>query len=195
MVKRPVMKSLNAADGYLRRVGGTRPPSTNWLVLGRLLPQRQCGTLAGRLGSSINTGHHMQRRSLLGIMLAACAAPAFVKASSLMPIYVPSKKIIVPADVLVPAGPGVLRIYNGDGVVLASLGLAPRGAASLGKINFESQGEIAQSGVASFARFSIPGFKDQDVSIGLPDSEAGIKLTSLNFMTGGYAQLAGSLEC
>jgi len=34
------------------------------------------------------------RRGFLGAMLAACAAPAIVKASSLMPIYVP--KIIAP---------------------------------------------------------------------------------------------------
>ena len=35
------------------------------------------------------------RRGFLGAMLVACAAPAFVKASSLMPIYVP--KIIIPS--------------------------------------------------------------------------------------------------
>jgi hypothetical protein len=38
----------------------------------------------------------MNRRGLLGAILAAAAAPAFVKAGTLMPIYVP--KLWTPAD-------------------------------------------------------------------------------------------------
>ncbi len=36
---------------------------------------------------------HMNRRSLLGAMLAACTAPAYVKASSLMHLYVPTPRV------------------------------------------------------------------------------------------------------
>lgn len=36
----------------------------------------------------------MNRRGFLGAMLAAAVAPAFVKAESLMPLWVPSKEII-----------------------------------------------------------------------------------------------------
>lgn len=38
----------------------------------------------------------ISRRGFLGAMLAAAAAPAFVKADSLMPIFVPKAKIILP---------------------------------------------------------------------------------------------------
>jgi hypothetical protein len=36
----------------------------------------------------------LSRRGFLGAMLAAAAAPAFVKASSLMPIYVPKQEVL-----------------------------------------------------------------------------------------------------
>lgn len=42
----------------------------------------------------------MNRRGFLGAMLAAAAAPAIVKAESLMPIWVPKQELIVPKQEL-----------------------------------------------------------------------------------------------
>lgn len=48
----------------------------------------------------------MNRRGFLGAILAAGAAPAVVKASSLMPIYVPKLWTPGPYDVVVEIAPG-----------------------------------------------------------------------------------------
>lgn len=44
----------------------------------------------------------LSRRGFLGAMMAACAAPAIVRAQSLMKIVVPSDKIIITSNSLVP---------------------------------------------------------------------------------------------
>lgn len=53
------------------------------------------------------------RRGFLGAMLAAAAAPAFVKASNLMPIVAPKQEIILPTlDLHLPGGALQAGIYT-----------------------------------------------------------------------------------
>lgn len=48
------------------------------------------------------------RRNFLKTMLAACAAPAIVKASSLMPIFVPKQELVYPEFKIVESVTGRL---------------------------------------------------------------------------------------
>lgn len=62
------------------------------------------------------------RRGFLGAMLAAAAAPAFVRADSLMQIVVPKQEIILPTlNILIPEGAGA-GVYTASMWVKASGG-------------------------------------------------------------------------
>lgn len=83
----------------------------------------------------------IQRRSFLASIFAAAAAPVFVRAESLMHIYVP--KIIIPN--------GQLQIFDGSGnlLVLTSLGAMVGG-------EFMGRSQVVKSGTARKAQFTLP---------------------------------------
>ena len=50
----------------------------------------------------------MNRRDFIKTMIAASAAPAIVKAESLMKVYAPARDIILPEQLIGPGGNGYL---------------------------------------------------------------------------------------
>lgn len=104
----------------------------------------------------------MQRRSFLGAMLAAFAAPAIAKSGVLMPIkpLAPSGYAISDGGLLVPeafAGP-MIRLYTAAGILLASIPLSKQQEAMFDygravAMDFSGQGSVVQTGMAS--RFEL----------------------------------------
>lgn len=138
----------------------------------------------------------LTRRGFLGAMLAAAAAPAIVKASNLMPIYVP--KIITPIAITL-WGDGV----HNDQQAIAALVSGGLVADSLGRIISQQNGAIhlpvgtyALGGTVKLTKDSIPFIVNGSRFEGMPelseplfilDSDAPAQLTNNHFIGSGQA--------
>lgn len=132
----------------------------------------------------------MQRRSFLGSILAACAAPAYVKAGNLMPLYIPAApRIWAPQRNLIPMGHGELRLYDAAGAVLASIGLGGMDGGL-----FQGDGIALRAGLAKTCRFDIPGIGPWVTTVGVSGSDAGFQMNTVNLCTGGPLLVSGQLQ-
>jgi hypothetical protein len=57
-------------------------------------------------------------------MLAACAAPAIVRADSLMRIAQPSGWTLSAGNIAIPIAPGKIQLFDGAGTLMAEIDLA-----------------------------------------------------------------------
>ncbi len=103
----------------------------------------------------------MQRRSFMATLLAACAAPAIVKASSLMPIYVP--KLILPPSMILPED--ALCLYDSFGTLLASIPLVVAGTGYHGGVDYRGSAKVLRGGVAASAVAKVRGYDRVDLPV------------------------------
>lgn len=117
-------------------------------------------------------------------MLAACVAPAFVRAESLMILPAP-RKIWTPEAV---SANGKLSIYSAEGIVLASMDLP---AATDGSISGEA--EILKTGLAM--NYSITTAEGREIygKVGTKWGGGEIILQSRNLMRGDGFKVQGQI--
>lgn len=117
-------------------------------------------------------------------MLAACVAPAFVRAESLMILPAP-RKIWTP-EIVSPNGK--LNIYSAAGVLLASMGMD---AASHGSINGKTK--ILETGLATHYRVTLPGFGEINGLVGTKFGGGDLIIQSRNLMRGDIFTAQGQI--
>lgn len=139
----------------------------------------------------------MKRRSLLGAMLAACAAPAYVKAGILMPvrqIWTPPALTVAEIRKAVKAQhdrllrqeyeEGVLRIYSGAGPDFGGVLLGTIALGSKGHGVFAGTARMDAVGTARKAILTIPGMGEVKCDVGVPGSGAWLILNNTDMCTG-----------
>jgi hypothetical protein len=108
----------------------------------------------------------MDRRGFLGSMLAACVAPAIVRADSLMRIAQPSGWTLSAGNIAIPTAPGKLQLFDGAGILMAEIDLAFQGRESAGGYDYDRYSATATKTVgASRAAFICPSGRSVDVNM------------------------------
>jgi hypothetical protein len=129
----------------------------------------------------------MNRRSLLGAMLAACAAPAYVKAGILMPVRKVWTPFTLGMDLAkAPDQQGSLAIFDGAGNLLVTVALA-----SMAGGKFSAEGPILRSGRAEQAKLSLPGLPDLITRVSDDPYGAGLVLDNQCFVSGSDFHISG----
>lgn len=134
----------------------------------------------------------MERRSFLASMLAAAAAPAFVRGGVLMPI----KPVIWTPPTLAEmlGATGVIRIMTEGGMLLASVPNNWRGAGDK-QASYDGIGTVIGTGTA--ARFEMLNSRGEVVMKGKsggPGSGAGFILDNAALSMGCSLQVAGAIS-
>lgn len=121
----------------------------------------------------------LQRRSFLASIFASAAAPVFVRAESLMPIYVP--KIIAPN--------GQLQIFDGSGnlLVLTALGAMVNG-------EFFGRSQSLMSGTARKARFTMPDGRIFTLPVSTSTSGGGFTMNTDTLFAGSPFEASGKIS-